>query len=142
VNILALDYGRKRIGVAASDPLGLTAQPVTTLEGSPQQALPLIAKLCAEREVARIVLGLPLNMDGSEGPMAAEVRGFSTRLISATGLPVEFVDERLSSFSAEEDLKQMGVRRKRGKKGRRQRGRVDAMAAAVILREYMNRRRD
>ena len=140
--LLALDYGRKRIGLAASDSLGLTAQPITTLEGTPEQALTEIAKICAGREIELLVLGLPFNMDGSEGPMAAEVRAYSARLTAATGLPVEFCDERLSSFAAEEDLRQMGVKRRRGKRASKERGRLDAMAAAVILREYMGRLRD
>ena len=135
--ILAIDYGRKRIGLAASDPLGLIAQPIGTLEGSPDDAADLIAKECVERDIARIVLGLPLNMDGTEGFMAKEVREFGALLSQKTGLPVIFQDERLSSYSAEQDLKEQGVKRRKGKKGKSDRARVDAMAAALILREYM-----
>ncbi|MBI4881042.1 MAG: Holliday junction resolvase RuvX [Planctomycetes bacterium] len=135
--ILAIDYGRRRIGLAACDPLGITAQPIGAHEGTPEEALAAILRLCAERQVERIVVGLPLNMDGSEGEMAREVRGFAAKLAQATRLPVDFSDERLTSWEAEGRLREMGRRRKR--KG--DKGRVDAMAAAQILRDYLDARR-
>ncbi len=134
--ILAIDYGRRRMGLAASDPLGITAQPLGAHEGTPSEALAAIARVCAEKQVARVVIGLPLNMDGSEGEMAREVRGFAAELERATGLPVDFSDERLTSWEAEVRLRQ--VRRGKGRKG--EKGRVDAMAAAQILRDYLDAR--
>ncbi len=117
--------------MAASDLLGLTAQPIGTQEGTPKDALEAIFAICVDRQIDRIILGLPLNMDGSEGPMAKEVRTFAGQLAERTNLPVELSDERLTSWSVEEDLK--GMRGKRRKK----KGTVDTMAAALILREYM-----
>lgn len=130
--LLAIDYGRKRIGLAANDPLGIAAHPIRTLEGAPEQALDPIAALCEEREIDRIILGLPLNMDGSEGPMAKEVRTFGGWLTARTGRPVELFDERLSSFDARQQLR--AVKRKKGDKGR-----IDAVAAARFLKDYMER---
>lgn len=132
--LLGVDYGRKRIGVAGADPLGITVQPLLAITGQPEQALPQIAAVCDEREVDRIVLGLPLNMDGTEGDMAREVRRFAVRLEKVTRRPVVFSDERLSSWSAEEALRELP------KKQRGARGRIDAMAAAQILRDYLARR--
>lgn len=134
--LLAVDYGRRRTGVAGADPLGITAQPLEAVEGGQETVLARIVALCAEREVDRVLLGLPLNMDGSEGSMAAEVRAFGERLRERTGRPVEFVDERLTSYEAEQQLR--GLRRK---KDRRDKGRIDAMAAARILADYLESRR-
>jgi putative holliday junction resolvase len=133
--VLAVDYGRKRIGLASCDPLGITVQPLDTLHGEPAKALPAIAALCIDREVARIVVGLPLNMNGSEGDMAREVRAFGAKLAEATKLPIEFSDERLTSWSAEQELAVFK------KKLRRKKGLVDAMAAVQILRDWLATRR-
>lgn len=129
--ILAIDYGRKRIGLAACDPLGIAAHPLQTLSGTPEQAIPAIGAICADRETTKLLVGMPYNMDGSEGPMAAEVRAFAARLAAATGLPLEFADERLTSYGAEEELRGLS------KKQRRDRGRVDAIAAVTLLRDYL-----
>lgn len=129
--ILAVDYGRKRIGLASCDPLWISAQPLPTLQGEPAAAIAPIAALCAEREVRRIVVGLPLHMDGSDSDMAKEARAFGGRLAAATGLPVEYFDERLTSFAAEEQLR--GVKRGLKKK----KGLIDAAAALQILRDWM-----
>jgi len=133
--ILAIDYGRRRVGMAASDPLGIIAQPIGTHEGTPADALEAIATVCEEREISLIVLGLPLNMDGTEGDMAKEVRGFGAKISERTGLRIEYIDERLSSWNAEQQLK--GVKRKKG-----DRGRIDAMAASQILRDYLDSARE
>lgn len=129
--ILSLDYGRRRIGMATSDPLGLTAQPAGTQVGTPEQAIGAIAKFCPEMDVELILIGLPFNMDGSEGEMAREVRDFGKKIAAKTGLPVEFQDERLTSWSAEQDLRQLK------KKRRKEKGRIDSMAAAKILQDYL-----
>lgn len=129
--VLGIDYGRKRIGVACTDPLGITVQPIAAFEGEPAAALEPIRKECIEREVDRVVVGLPLNMDGSEGAMAKEVRGWAAKLGARIGLPVEFCDERLSSWSAEQELRGFS------KKVRKKKGLVDAMAAVQILRDWL-----
>lgn len=129
--VLGIDYGRKRIGVACTDPLGITVQPVAAYEGEPAAALEPIRQECIEREVDRVVVGLPLNMDGSEGAMAKEVRGWAAKLGAKLGLPVEFCDERLTSWSAEQELRGFS------KRVRRKKGLVDAMAAVQILRDWL-----
>lgn len=129
--ILGIDYGRRRIGIACTDPLGITVQPIAAFEGVPAAAIEPIAALCVEREVDRVVVGLPLNMDGTEGEMAKEVRAWAARLARVVRVPLEFSDERLTSFSAEQDLKAFS------KKVRRKKGLVDAMAAVQILRDWL-----
>lgn len=129
--VLGIDYGRKRIGLACTDPLGITVQPLETLHGEPGKAIEPIAALCAEREVDRIVVGLPYNMDGTEGEMAKEVRAFAARLAARIRLPLEFTDERLTSWSAEQELRVFK------KKVRQKKGLVDAMAAVAILRDWL-----
>ena len=131
--VLAIDYGRKRIGLACSDPLGITANPLDTLFGEPKQNLARIVEICLDREVGRIVLGLPINMNDTEGEMAQEVRAFGAKLAALTKLPVEFSDERLTSYAAEQDLRALHLK----KKLRHKKGIVDAMAAVTILRDWL-----
>lgn len=125
--ILGIDYGRKRIGVAASDPLGMMAHPLDTLEGTPERAIETIAALAKDREIARIVVGLPLNMDGTDSDMTREARAFAAKVKAATALPVELLDERLSSAGAEDALRGIGL--KPGK----HKGKVDAIAACELV---------
>lgn len=132
--VLALDYGRKRIGVAGCDPLGITVQPLEAVAADRGDPLARIAAVCDEREVDRVVVGLPRNMDGTEGPMAAEARAFGARVAAATGRTVVFHDERLSSAGAEDALR--GQTPKQRQKMRKE-GRIDAMAAAQVLRDYL-----
>lgn len=130
--VLAVDLGDKRVGLAVSDPLGLTAQGLDTLERRGDRVdLEALRQTCAEREVARIVVGLPRNMDGSEGPRAQKSRAFARRLHEATGLPVFLWDERLSSAEAERVLIAADVSRQKRKQA------VDRMAAQVILQGYL-----
>jgi len=132
--ILAVDYGRVRLGLAVSDALGLASHPLPALRRAALEAdLAALRALVAEREVRRLVIGLPLNMDGSEGPMAAEARAFGAWLGAATGLPVAYEDERLSTDEAEEFLRGAGLRPSERKKLR------DSVAAAVILRGALER---
>ena len=131
--VLAVDYGRRRIGLAGSDPLGLLAHPLPPLRvRRPEEALDALAALCRERHCERILVGLPLRPDGSEGPEAAEARAFAERLGRVTGLPVEMVDERLTTAEALERLAS-GPRRLR----RRDRGVVDSVAAVVLLEQWL-----
>jgi putative pre-16S rRNA nuclease len=132
--ILAVDYGRVRLGLAVSDALGMASHPLPALRRrSPEADLAALRAVLAERDVRRLVVGLPLNMDGSEGPMAAEARAFGTWLSGATSLPVEYEDERLSTEEAEDFLRTAGLRPSDRKKLR------DSVAAAVILRSVLER---
>lgn len=135
----ALDYGRRRIGVALSDPTGTIAYPLTTLarrEGK-RPPWPQLTALLIEHEVAAVVIGLPLDLAGEEGEWAAEVRQFGDDVARRTGLPVHWVDERMTSVLAERTVRGMGLK----KSSREEKGRVDATAAALILEAYLARER-
>jgi putative Holliday junction resolvase len=132
--ILGLDVGDRRIGVAISDPLHITAAGLETIN---RQTLELdverIADLVQRHNVKVIVIGMPLNMDGSEGGQAANVVSFGKKLARATGLPVIYEDERLSTVSAIRTLTVQGL-----KTGHRK-DLVDMQAAAIILQKYIDR---
>ena len=134
--MLAIDPGTKEVGLAVSDETGLIAQPVGEEPAQPE--VTLVARL-AERAAGlgadALVVGLPRRLDGSQGPEALAARDLAGRLREATGLPVELVDERLSSVQAERSLLAGGLRRD---KRRRLAHRV---AAALILQSYLDRRR-
>lgn len=132
--IMGVDIGEKRIGIAVSDPLGLTAQGIETYTRKGEADAQYIAERAKALEATLIVAGLPLNMNGSEGPSAQKVRAFMQE-VSAFGLPVEFVDERLTTVSAERMLIEADVSRKK----RRQV--VDKIAAVYILSAYLDRAR-
>ena len=129
-----MDLGRVRIGLALADEVLHTARPLQTLVRRGEGAdLAAIAALARDYEVTRAVLGLPLNMDGTEGASARLARAFQPRLAEALGVPVELHDERLSSFEAETRLREQGFSSKEA------RGMVDAEAAAVILQGWLDR---
>jgi putative holliday junction resolvase len=131
---LGVDLGRVRIGLAVADDLLRAARPLRTIVRRNERAdLEAIAAVARDYEVARAVLGLPLNMDGSEGPSARLSRDFQPRLAAALGVPVELFDERLSSFEAETRLRERGISSKD------LRTMVDAEAAAVILQGWLDR---
>jgi putative holliday junction resolvase len=112
ISALGLDYGRKRIGVAGCDRTGLIATGITTIERTSfEQDVEQIRQLVNEREVQVLVMGLPYSMDGSLGFQARQVQKFTTRLAKALKLPVEYVDERLTSFQAEQLLIAENVKR-------------------------------
>ena len=135
MSIAALDLGRRRIGVAVTDAAAIGAYPVGVVERrSIARDLEVIAAMLRDREVTMFVVGLPLNMDGSEGPAARSARRFADQLASALKVEVEMFDERLTSFEAEERLKGMPV-----KKGARKPA-IDAIAATVILEGWMQLR--
>ena len=120
--------------VAASTLLG-TVHPVGFLEAEPRETLLRNLKaLAQDRDCTGIVVGLPLNMDGSEGPAARAARELGARIAQATGLPVDFSDERLTSHAAEVALGPMELTRKKKK------GRTDAVAAALLLQSYLSER--
>jgi len=131
--ILAIDYGRKRIGLALSDELRLTARPLQTLvRTNRRNDLRRLREICRRHEVGRIVVGHPVNLDGSESKMAGEATRFAARIQKELGVPVELADERLTSWEAETMLAE-------AKPKKRGRTPVDQVAAAVILREYLER---
>lgn len=133
--ILALDPGTKRIGVALSDELGWTAQPLETYErGSLKADLAHIRRLVEQHQVAEVVMGLPLRLDGREGPEAEQVRQFIEMLERALPVPVVAWDERLTTRSAELFLIEANVSRKKRK------GAVDRVAAALLLQSYLEAR--
>jgi putative Holliday junction resolvase len=132
---VGLDVGERRIGVAVSDPLGMTAQPHEVVErrGARVDILALMEKLRGF-EVAGFVAGLPLEMSGNEGSQVERVRTFCERLEKTTGIPVAYQDERLTSVQSERLLESAGVRRER------RRGLLDKMAAALILQAWLDSR--
>jgi putative Holliday junction resolvase len=136
--VLALDYGQRRIGVAVSDPTRTIAQPLPTLVRRRGRRPPYarILETIEEWGVEEIVVGLPLLPSGDEGPMAEEVREFADGLARRSGLPVEFWDERLSSAHSERELARLEL----PATARKEKGRVDAMAAVIILQAYLNAR--
>ena len=132
--VLAIDYGRRRIGLALSDPLGLTARPLATLERTNRRNdLRRLREIVRQHDVRRIVVGHPLHLDGTAGDMAAETARFAARIEKQVGLPVELVDERLTSWEAEQVLAATKVAA--GKRA----GKLDQVAAAVILRDFLAR---
>lgn len=134
MRVLGIDYGERRIGLAVSDPGGTLALPVGTLERRGwRRDLAALRAVIEEREVDRIVVGLPLHLDGREGETAAAARRFAGRLAEATALPVETLDERWTTREAERALAEAGRR------GRRRRAVVDAVAATLLLRSFLER---
>lgn len=136
MRILAIDYGARRIGLALSDPTGTLASPLETLSRRAGKRPPWaeLERVVRDGEVERIVVGLPLDLEGNEPEWAAEVREFGERLGTRTGLPVEFLDERMTSVRAERLVRSSGL--PRGK--REEKERVDAAAAALILQNYLD----
>ena len=136
ISALGLDIGRKRIGVAGCDRTGLIATGLMTLE---QQSFDAIVKclqaLVTERQVTILVVGLPYTMDGKLGTQARQIQKFTRRLCGALALPVEYVDERLTSFQAE----QLMLAQKQSPS--RNRPLIDRKAAAIILQQWLDQRR-
>jgi len=131
---LGVDWGRRRVGVAVSDELGRMAHPLSTLEPKSLAGLvQTLADLARERGASAVVLGLPKNMNGTEGESAAAVRRLAEDLEIA-GLKVIFWDERLSSWEAESRLREGGG-------PRRSKGRVDRAAAALLLQAFLDKER-
>jgi putative Holliday junction resolvase len=129
---LAVDYGTRRIGVAVSDALGITARGVTTLRGlGERRAVERVAEIASELDAEAVVVGLPVRADGSVGDAAARVLRFVERLEEAVAVPVHTVAEWLTSYEAEERMREMGIGR-----GERRR-RIDEAAAVVILEEFL-----
>ncbi|WP_243547240.1 Holliday junction resolvase RuvX [Pseudodesulfovibrio tunisiensis] len=129
---LGIDFGTRRVGLALSDPTGTLASPYRTLERTTRQALFDDILAVVEREgVQMIVVGLPYGMDGQETLTTRQARNFAESLGRRTDVPIEFMDERLTSVEAEEELKSAGLRREKLKLA------LDAQAATVILRTWL-----
>lgn len=131
--ILGIDYGTKRVGVAISDEIGMLAMPVEVLDVADMgHAANQVSVVARERKVARVIVGLPLNMNGSAGPAAELARDFAKRLAQKTGLPVELYDERLTTCEAEKALLEGDVSRKKRRQVR------DMLSAQLILQSYLD----
>lgn len=135
--IVGLDYGARRIGVALSDPTRTIASPHATLQrrAGKRPPWPELARIIQEQEVTEAVVGLPLDLSGAEGEWAAEVRTFGAEVERRFGIPVHWIDERLTSVLAEQAVRGMGLKRSQ----REEKERVDAAAAALILRYHLDR---
>ncbi|MCU0697619.1 MAG: Holliday junction resolvase RuvX [Myxococcaceae bacterium] len=130
---MGLDVGTKTVGVAVADELGFTAQPITVVRRSSlKKDLAELLAIANERGVDRFVIGLPLNMDGSEGPRAVATRTFGDALGAASGLPIIYQDERLTTVAAERALLEADVSRQK----RRQV--IDQVAASIILQGWLD----
>lgn len=131
--ILALDLGKRRIGLALSDPLGITAQGLETLHRTTiREDLARLAQLAQDREVVLFLMGNPLHMSGDESRQSAYTREFAGRLHGATGIPIEFWDERMTSVEAERVLKESGISIEKRAKA------VDRLAAVILLESYLD----
>ena len=131
---LGVDVGRARIGLALADDVLRTARPLRAVPRRDEAAtLADIGESAREYEVGQVIVGLPLNMDGTEGASARHARAFAAKLSTALGLPAVLHDERLSTFEAETRLRDQGF------SGKDRRSRVDAEAAAVILQGWLER---
>ena len=134
--ILSVDYGDVRTGVAVCDKLEMLASPVGVItERDPDRLAGAVAKLCEEKRAEEIVLGLPKNMDGTEGFRAEAVRAFGQKLKERAGLPVVYRDERLTTVSAHAYLSMNDVR------GKKRKNTVDAVSAVLILEDYLGYRK-
>ena len=136
MRVLGLDYGSKTVGVAVSDPMGLTAQGVETIwrkqENKLRQTLARIEELVSEYQVERIVVGYPKNMNNTVGERALKSLEFKEKLEKRTGLPIVMWDERLTTVEAERTLMEAGVRRENRKQY------LDELAAVFILQGYLD----
>jgi len=136
---LALDVGEKRIGVAVCDETGTLARPLMTItRASKREDFERIARLVVEQQAERVVAGYPRSLSGDEGPQARRVRRYVESLAAALSMPVELWDERYTTVEAQERLREATPRRATKP---RDRGRLDAAAAAIILQDYLDARR-
>lgn len=136
ISVLGLDVGKKRIGVAGCDGTGLLATGLMTIERTSfQNDVAQLQGLVRDRQVQSLVVGLPYSMDGSIGFQAKQVQRFAHRLSEALGLPVEFVDERLTSVQAEQMMLAENLSPSRHK------ALIDRKAAAIILQQWLDERR-
>jgi putative holliday junction resolvase len=135
VAALGLDVGNKRIGVAGCDGLGLIATGITTIwRSSVQEDIKQLNEIILDRQVEILVLGLPYTMDGNLGSQAKQVQKFARKVAAVIELPIEYVDERLTSYAAEEMMKAANISVSQNK------ATIDRIAAAVILQQWLDAR--
>ena len=133
MKIMAIDHGDKRMGIAASDPLGMMAHPLEFIPSEPfDEFLIRLKEILAERETEQIIVGMPRNMDGSYGDASIKVKEFEAILKKSTTIPIKTFDERLTSVQANRALTQGRAKKKKKRKN------VDAMAAAILLQSYLD----
>lgn len=133
MRVIAVDFGTKAIGLAICDELQLAVRPLTTLRHPHLQDAPQrIGQLAEEYDIGALVVGLPLNMDGTSGEAVEKVKAFVAELRPLVSVPIKFVDERLTSFEADQILREMGV----GLKERK--AKSDEYAAVLILQDYLD----
>jgi len=134
--ILAIDFGTKRVGLAITDELQIAAYPFETIQvgGKGRKPLDRIVDLIKEKNVIGIVLGKPLNMNGTEGEMVEQVNDFADELKLSTKIPLAFLDERLTSLQAKRIIQ------KSGRKPSRQKDAVDRLAATILLQSFLDSR--
>ncbi len=131
--VLALDVGKKRIGIAVSDPLGISAQGLETLQRTRIRTdLDYLTDLCRRMEVGVILIGQPLHMSGHDSRQAAYTREFAERLAERTKLPVKYLDERLTTVQAERVLRESGISIEKRARA------VDRLAAVLLLQSYLD----
>jgi putative Holliday junction resolvase len=136
LRILAVDPGSKRVGIALSDPTETIAQALATVPAEPEESLPSrLAEIARAHEAERIIVGLPLRLDGTHGPEAANARRLAAAIRRESHLPVELVDERLTTAAAERALIAGGVKREQRRQG------VDRVAATMLLQGHLDHRR-
>lgn len=136
--VLAIDLGTRRIGLAVSGADGVSAQPLDALQRrNLAEDLSRVCSIAHGRKIGRIIVGLPLHMDGRESPMSEQCRRFAARLSEASGLPVDMHDERLTSVEAEQMLRRRGWSLERLLKEKKK-GTVDRLAATVLLEDWLS----
>ncbi len=139
MRVLGVDLGSRRIGLAISDPGASFAFPLDAIESKgARKDVEALRTLIAEQEVERVVVGLPLHMDGRSGPAADAARRFAAALEESTGIPVDTLDERWTTREAERALLEGGGSKKSRRKARKS-GELDSMAASIILRTWLER---
>ncbi len=132
MRILAVDYGERRTGLAVSDELGITAQGLDTIEAADESEIPaLVASVAKKTDAEKIVVGLPLNMDGTESEKSIKVRKFGETIANETSLPVIFWDERMSSKQAHRVMREIEMKTYKNKHI------IDRISATLILQEFM-----
>ena len=132
MRVLAVDYGERRTGIAVSDELGITAQGLDTIEVKDEAEIPdQVARVVKETGAETIVVGLPLNMDGTESVKSRKVREFAAHLSEITSLPVVFRDERMTTIQAHRVMREMN------KKTYKNKPLIDKISATLILQEYL-----
>ncbi len=134
--VMAIDYGAARIGVAATDPVGIMAHPVETIQMSEGDPIERIVQLVAERQVRQLVLGLPLLFDGSEGESAIKIRKFGDEIVKRLpDVPLHYCDETLTTVAASDKLYEAGIKGKKGAK--KHKALIDQASAVEILNNWL-----